>query len=164
MANIVKIFMDALNPRKMYLWMGFLLILLFAGGIYVYRQNYNELVKGIEHKNIPNSGSSDDIQILFFTVDWCPHCKNAATPWNDFSTSHHNKRINNVNVQCIKYDITEKDKDDPAYNDYKTALGMVEKYKVEGYPTIKMLKGSSVIDFDAKISSYSLERFVENMT
>ena len=156
--------MDALNPRKMYLWMFLLIILLLAGGIYVYRKNYTDLLTGNENKNIPNSGSSDDIKIMFFTVDWCPHCKKAATPWNDFSTSHNNKRINNVNVQCIKYDITEKEKTEPGYSDYKKALGMVDKYKVEGYPTIKMLKGDKTIDFDAKISSYSLEKFVENMT
>ncbi len=102
---------------------------------------------------------------MFFTVDWCPHCKKAVTPWNDFSTSHHNKRINNVNVTCIKYDMTEKDASDPvAYKEYKTAVAMGEKYKVDGFPTIKMLKDGQVIDFDAKITSYSLEKFVENMT
>jgi thiol-disulfide isomerase/thioredoxin len=164
MANIVKIFMDALNPRKMYLWMFLLLIMLVAGGLYIYKHNYTDLIIGNKHKNIPNSGSGDDIQILFFTVDWCPHCKKAATPWNDFSASHNNKQINNVNVQCIKYDITEKEKTDPGYNDYKNSLAMVDMYKVEGYPTIKMLKDGQVIDFDAKITSYSLERFVENMT
>ena len=165
MANIVKIFMDALNPRKMYLWMFLLVILLLAGGIYIYKQNYTELLISNEHKNIPNTGSSDDIQIMFFTVDWCPHCKKAITPWNDFSASHHNKRINNVNVSCIKYDMTEKDSSDSAaYSEYKIALAMGEKYKVDGFPTIKMLKGGQVIDFDAKITSYSLEKFVENMT
>ena len=43
------------------------------------------------------------------------------------------------------------------------AKGYQDRYNVEGYPTIKMLYGNQVIDFDAKITTYSLEKFLDNM-
>ena len=163
MPSIVKIFIDALNPRKFYIWMFVLVILLIVGGSYVYKNNYLDMLNLNVTKDIPNTGSTDNIQILFFTVDWCPHCKKALTPWNNFTANHHNKQIKNAHVSCIKYDMTEKNPEDSDYKEYQIAKSMGEKYKVDGFPTIKMLKGDQVIDFDAKISSYSLEKFVENM-
>ena len=163
MPNIVQIFKDFLNPRKFYLWMFFLVILLIIGGSYVYKKNYLDMINVGSKKNIPNTGSTDNIQILFFTVDWCPHCKKASTPWDNFVANHHNKQFNNAHITCIKYDMTEKDAQESGYKEYQIAKSMGEKYKIEGFPTIKMLKGDQVIDFDAKITSYSLEKFVENM-
>ena len=165
MASIVKIFIDYLNTRKFYLWIFFAILLLLIGGYFVYHRNYNKLKYSEETKNVPNSGSSDDMRIIFFTADWCPHCKQARTPWNDFKAGYHNKRINDIQISCIEYNVTEKDTSDTAkYQEYQIAKGMAEKYKVDGFPTIKMLKGDQVIDFDAKITTFSLEKFVENMT
>jgi hypothetical protein len=36
----------------------------------------------------------------------------------------------------------------------------MEKYKVEGYPTIKLLANDKVYDFDAKPSKQNLTQFV----
>jgi glutaredoxin len=163
MASIVKIFLDYLNPRKFYLWIFLLILMLLVGGYFVYNRNYNSLKNSAETKNIPNSGTSSDIRIMFFTADWCPHCKQAKTPWNDFKAGYHNKRINDIQISCIEYNMTEKDTDDPKYQEYHIAKGMGDKYKVDGFPTIKMLRGSQVIDYDAKITSFALEKFVENM-
>jgi thiol-disulfide isomerase/thioredoxin len=141
----------------------FLVILLLIGGYYVYKNNFKDVLNTNAKKNIPNTGSTDNIQILFFTVDWCPHCKKAKTPWDNFKASYHNKQIKNARITCIDYDMTEKDDSDPRYKEYLIAKSIGAKYKIDGFPTIKMLKGDQVIDFDAKITSYSLEKFVENM-
>ena len=39
----------------------------------------------------------------------------------------------------------------------------METYKIQGYPTIKMVKENKIIDFDAKVTSTALESFVSNM-
>jgi hypothetical protein len=46
---------------------------------------------------------------------------------------------------------------------YTDAKAMGEKYNVDSFPTVKMVAGNQTIDFDAKISTYALEQFVENM-
>ena len=38
---------------------------------------------------------------------------------------------------------------------------MCDKYGIEGYPTIKMLKNEQIIDFDAKPTIENLTKFVE---
>lgn len=163
MANITTIFLQYLNPRKFTFWMIFLVILLIIGAYFVYSKNYDQIMNGKKNSDVVNADSGDDIQILFFTVDWCPHCKNAKTPWNNFKKGYHNKRLGNKLITCREFNVTEKDSNDDTYQDYMVAKNMQDRYGVEGYPTIKMVRGNQVIDFDAKITTYSLEKFVENM-
>ena len=40
---------------------------------------------------------------------------------------------------------------------------MVEKYKIEGYPTIKLLKDGQVIEYDAKPTKDTLEQFLNTV-
>jgi hypothetical protein len=37
---------------------------------------------------------------------------------------------------------------------------MISKYKIEGYPTIKLLKDGQVIEFDSKPTQASLKQFL----
>ena len=40
---------------------------------------------------------------------------------------------------------------------------MMNKYNVEGYPTIKLLKDGQVIEYDAKPSKEALSQFLNTM-
>jgi hypothetical protein len=40
---------------------------------------------------------------------------------------------------------------------------MMDKYSVEGYPTIKLLKDGQVIEYDAKIDKKTLEQFLNTV-
>lgn len=159
MASFVNLLITQyLNPRKMYIWCFLLVCLLLSGVYYVYNNN-----TVLSKTNIPNNGSTENVQILYFTVDWCPHCKKAKTPWNDFKNGYNNKKIKNTTVQCIEYNVTEKTETDADFQKYKTAQAMTEKYKIDSFPTIKMVRGTQIIDFDAKISTFALEKFVDDM-
>ena len=37
---------------------------------------------------------------------------------------------------------------------------MINKYNIEGYPTIKMIKDDQVIEFDAKAKFDNIEKFL----
>ena len=157
-ATITAIFMAWLNPQKMYFWIGFLIILLIAGGVYVYNENISKIKNKNTKKNVSNAaGTGGDVRILFFTVDWCPYCKKAQDPWNDFKTNYHLKTINGRRITCQEYNATE------GSTTVAEATLLIDKYEVKGYPTILMLKDGEKIEFDAKISTYSLERFVADM-
>ena len=163
MASFTKVFLDFWNPKKLSMWI-ILLILLFAiVGYYVYSRSYKKAVQFKKLSDIPNANVSEHVDILFFTVDWCPHCKNAKTPWNDFKMGYHNKEINGKRITCKEYNMTEKEVSDSDYKLYTDAKAMGEKYNVDSFPTVKMVAGNQTIDFDAKISTYALEQFVENM-
>lgn len=163
MASITKIFLDILNPKKIYLWVLFIVLLLSIVGYYVYHKNFKKTIQYKKLSDIPNASVTENVQILFFTVDWCPHCKNAKTPWNDFKKGYHQKEIKGKMMQCKEYNMTEKEVTDDGYKEYTEAKGMGAKYNVDSFPTVKMIVGSQVIDFDAKITTYALEQFVENV-
>ena len=40
---------------------------------------------------------------------------------------------------------------------------MINKYKIEGYPTIKLLKDGNVIEYDAKPNKATLEQFLNTV-
>jgi thiol-disulfide isomerase/thioredoxin len=157
-------FFEFLNPKKLYIWLLLLVIALAIGAYRVLKNNSGSLEQRQKRKDVPNApGNVGDVEILFFTVNWCPHCKKAQAPWTDFSNAYHGKKVKGRRVRCMKMDLTEKAEGTTGYPDYKKAKEYADKYKIEGYPTIKMLKDDQVIEFDAKVSTNALEQFVEDV-
>ena len=105
---------------------------------YVENKEFTESEKGV----IP----ADAVDIYFFHTSWCPHCKTAFPVWNELKTD-------TPTVKGIKINYIEVD----CENDTVTA----EKYQVTGYPTIKLVHGNSVIEYDAKPDLKTLQRFIE---
>jgi thiol-disulfide isomerase/thioredoxin len=160
--TLTQLFFNYLDPRKFMFWMIFVVILLIGAAVYGYytfylpsalARNFNDL----SNKNpIANGqGGGGDILIYFFSVDWCPHCKTAKPEWQTFSDNYDDAEINGYTIRCMSKDCT--DDSDAAVQD------MVQKYQIEGYPTIKMVKEGKTIDFDAKVTNGNLEKFVTNM-
>lgn len=151
-------FFEFLNPKKLSFWLFLLVIALAFGAYRVIKRNAGSHESRQQLKDVPNStGSGGDIEILFFTVNWCPHCRKAQTPWNDFSNAYNGKKIKGRNVRCMKMDLTEGNAE------YTRSKEYADKYKIEGYPTIKMIKDGQVIEFDAKVTTNALEQFVEDV-
>jgi len=99
-----------------------------------------------------NSGK--EAIIYFFFAEWCPHCKTAKPEWQSFKTSHHDKVVNGYVIKCREVDCTKEDAD---------AKGMMNRFSVDSFPTIKMEKDNKVIDYDSKVSSTALKSFVDIM-
>lgn len=94
--------------------------------------------------------------IYFFHADWCPHCKKALPEWESFKQTNDGKMINGYKINCVDVNCTNED-------DANTTQ-LINKFNVEGYPTIKMLKDSKVIDFESRITTSSLNSFLDTMT
>jgi len=137
-------------------WMILVVVLLFiVVATYVYNQYVSPLV---DQEFIPNKEFTDntkaddnkgDIEIIIFTVDWCPHSKKAKPIWDEFKESYADRKYNG-------YDLTFTEingEDNPE---------IADKYKVEGYPTIKLIKGSQIIEYDAKPSLPHLTEFLQS--
>lgn len=107
-------------------------------------------------EKVPDDGSSQgqSAELLFFYADWCPHCKAAKPIWNDLKAEYQNKTINGYQVVFTEVDCsTETAEVDQ----------MMNKYNVEGYPTIKLLKDGQVIEYDAKPSKETLTQFLNTV-
>ena len=101
-----------------------------------------------------DSSNGKTAELLFFYTDWCPHCKTAKPVWEDIKAEYQTKRINGYKVIFTDVNCT---------NDSADVEQMMDKYKVEGYPTIKLLKDGQVIEYDAKPSKDTLVQFLNTV-
>jgi thiol-disulfide isomerase/thioredoxin len=96
----------------------------------------------------------NNAELLFFFANWCPHCKTAKPIWNDLKAEYENKTINGYNVVFTEVDCSTESAE---------VDSMMNKYNVEGYPTIKLLKDGQVIEYDAKPSKATLTQFLNTV-
>jgi thiol-disulfide isomerase/thioredoxin len=96
---------------------------------------------------VTSSGGGSAADIYFFYTEWCPHCKTAKPIWADFKSQMSGKQINGIALNFVEVDC---DKD--------TATS--DKFNVKGFPTIKLVKGNQIIEYDAKPSTANLIEFV----
>jgi thiol-disulfide isomerase/thioredoxin len=99
--------------------------------------------------NIRNEHPDEEmVTLYFFGVEWCPHCKHAKPEWDAFVEENKSKTFNGKKVNFVSVDC---DKDS----------SLADKYDVSGYPTIKLDKGSDVIEFKSKPEKSALAEFLK---
>ena len=125
-----------LLPRSKwtYLLIAALVVASIAIGVYVYRTTLKKQLNPeyVENKEFVQEGDSSNVQIIFFTVDWCPHCKKSLPIWKKFTEKYNGKTIGGYTISCETYDCTK--------NNDNIVKRTMDKYNIEGFPTIKMIK------------------------
>ena len=112
-----------------------------------YREN-NEIVS----KNGQDTGK--EAELMLFYVDWCPHCKTAKPEWEKLKSEYEGKMINGYHVIFTEINCT---------SDSPEIEKLMNTYKIEGYPTIKLLKDGQIIEYDAKPSKATLVQFLNTV-
>jgi thiol-disulfide isomerase/thioredoxin len=134
-----------------------ILVGLLLIGIIAYYFLVQNSVKNVYNPETITEGYSGsdgkNAELILFYVDWCPHCKTAKPEWETTKSSFEGKNINGYKVVFTDVNCT---------NETKEIEKMVATYKIEGYPTIKMIKDGQVIDFDAKPTQGSLTKFINS--
>jgi thiol-disulfide isomerase/thioredoxin len=133
-----------------------LVIILIIIFITVFFFVYNNYIKNFITKNhsvnrefVDSRTKTNDVLILYFYTEWCPYCKQALTEIRKFED--HIKQENNKNDYIITLTKIDCDKNST----------IADKYKVENYPTIKLIYKSEVYNYDAKPLKESLVKFLE---
>jgi thiol-disulfide isomerase/thioredoxin len=150
--------LEYIEPRKIYIWLGFFIVLLIGVAAYAYLVYVPSLPKQIIDGDIANANTRNEragADIFFFYADWCPHCATAKPLWNNFKENNDGKIVNSRRINCISVDCSDETN--------LESQRLMTQYEIQGFPTIKMQKGEDVISFDAKITQYSLKEFVNNM-
>jgi len=126
---------------------------------------FDDVANSLNRDNSNNNNSNNpEIQsalnsgkeaiIYFFYADWCPHCKEVKPEWTSFETTHHDKVINGYVIKCRSIDCTKETAD---------AANMMKRFDVDSFPTVKMEKDNTIIDYDSKVTSTALNSFVDIM-
>jgi thiol-disulfide isomerase/thioredoxin len=92
--------------------------------------------------------TSNTAELYFFYTTWCPHCKKSMPVWQSLKEELDGRELKGVTVSFIEVDC---DKD----------AALAEKFNVQGYPTIKLVKGNQVIEYDAKPDKDTLMEFLQ---
>jgi thiol-disulfide isomerase/thioredoxin len=134
---------------------GILLFIFIA--IYYY---YNYVLPKLKTSYNANSeyGSKDNenkqAEIILFYAEWCPHCKTAKPNWDAIRNQYQNKTINGYHVIFTEVNCTTETAETEQ---------MMNKYNIEGFPTIKLLKDGQIIEFDAKPTRETLNEFLNTV-
>lgn len=115
------------------------------------QDNSNNNKEGNDNIMDTSDGTSKKAELYFFYTEWCPHCKKAKPEWAKLKEIYsENKKINGYLLSFIEVDC-DADPD------------LANKFNVTGYPTIKLVKGNQIIEFDAKPDVSTLENFLSNI-
>lgn len=134
--------------------------LLFLFAYYIYRQ-YSDKNKYTPNKinTLSNDkenmqGNGKTVELMLFYTTWCPHCRSCKPSWDEIKEKYTGRLINGYNVEFVEIDCTnENSKTEKLMNDYK----------VEGYPTIILVKDEQPINFDAQPSVETLDQFLNSV-
>jgi thiol-disulfide isomerase/thioredoxin len=132
-----------------FLLVGFLFIIFIGIGYFM----YNKYIKVDPTLFVPNDEYKQKItlkkecDVILFTADWCPHCKKTEPEW-------------------IKY--TDAFNSDKYTVYFKKVLGdnepvLIEKYNIENYPTIILVKDGLSYEYDSNFSKESMDLFIETI-
>ena len=133
-------------------------ILFIVIAVFVYYQyvkpTLNPTYSANREKMNQDGESSNVAELMFFYTDWCPHCKTAKPDWAEVKAEYENKTINGYRIIFTEVNCTtESDEVEQLMN----------KYKIEGYPTIKLLKDGQIIEYDAKPSKDTIVQFLNTV-
>ncbi len=141
--------------NKFYIILLVFITLIFGSVTYYYYVNVvkkinNNYVDNKEFTNKENSSknSSEATLYLFYTT-WCPYCKVSKPEWENLK----NQTGGVVKETKIIFREIDCDKNPE----------IADKYKVDGYPTIKLIYNNKIYDYDAKPSADTLKEFLDSV-
>jgi len=181
MSNVLTVISEALKPYSNIIIAVFIFIIFISLSYYGYKNYYIPYSEKQVLADMANANGRTKIaNIYFFYVDWCPHCKTAKPEWDTFMMRYNNTEKGGYMIQCYSINCTDDngtilmndinaipenaEKEKP-YDIKETPVkiaDLIRKYNIDAYPTIKMLKDNTTIDYDAKITYDHLDKFVES--
>lgn len=140
-------------PINYIIFGGIAVVIVCIISYFVYK-NYmsSKVVYDANRENNEQEETTDKVaHLMLFYVDWCPHCKTAKPEWNALKEEYDGKVINGYTVVFEEYNCTEESSE---------IEDLMNKYKIEEYPTIKLIKDNQIIEYDAKPTKSTLEQFL----
>lgn len=142
---------DYIKPKKRILLVLFLVVIFIIASYYAYKMFVTPVFENaVGGKDVANANTrGGDVQVYFFYATWCPHCKKAKPEWDSFAKTYNGKTVGNITVQTTTVDCTDG------------TSPMIQKYQINGYPTVFAIKNGNRIDFDSKITESTLNQFID---
>jgi thiol-disulfide isomerase/thioredoxin len=135
------------------------LITIFIGAaIFVYNKYVAPKLNPtfIENREFTNTSlKSNDATLYFIYATWCPHSKKVIKHWEKLKKQYDGKVVKKYAVEFIEYD---GDKQEVLIEEFSKDYNK----KIEGYPTIILIKDNEVIEFEADPTLENLNEFIQS--
>jgi thiol-disulfide isomerase/thioredoxin len=136
---------------KQYIIVFALIIIFLIAAIYTYRRYVSPRIKPsyVANKEYVqgDAPTTEAVDIYYFYTTWCPHCKKSMPVWQNLKNEIGDKKIKGTRINFLEVDC-EKDTE------------LADKFNVKSYPTIKLVKGNQIIEYDAKPNKDTLMEFL----
>ena len=94
--------------------------------------------------NMTNNDSTP--KIINFNASWCYWSKKLQPVWDNLTDSMRNKDIEVLDIKCE----LDENKD------------LCNRYQIEGFPTIKLIVGNNIEDYNGDRSLEGLTKFIDD--
>ena len=145
-------FVNSAKDKKKLLVLLIVIVIFLSLALFMYKHFIKKLLNKNHQVNkeyINKNNNSNDVLILYFYTQWCPYCKQSMPEIKKFEDY-----VNGLNGEnSYKITVTKIDCDENTT--------MANKYKIQGYPTIKLIYKGKVYDYDAKPTKENLIQFLE---
>jgi len=131
---------------------GVLCVIFIGASYYMYVKRVKPMLdkKYVPNKEFTKGTTKKQADLYFFYTTWCPHCKKSMPEWNKLKEKIGKRKINNYSIKFLEVDCDKDSK-------------VADKYNVESYPTIKLIYGDTVVEYDAKPELSTLMSFLEKV-
>ena len=129
-------------------------------GYYIYYYYVKPQVKPtyVENKELVKDTKNQNAYMYLFSAEWCPHCKELCKPdgvWQRVKANDKLKNINNYNI--IFLDVNGDD--EKRVSEFETEYNV----KIDGFPSIYLVKDDQIVEFDANPTEDSLTQFLNTV-
>lgn len=134
-----------------------LLISLFLGAaFYVYNTYVAPRLDPtfISNREFTDKEPIETAELYFMYATWCPYSKKVMPIWDKLKETYNMKVVNKHSVIFKEFDSDKNEKD---IDDFSQRFNK----KIDGFPTIILIKQNEVIEFDAEPSEENLNEFIK---
>ena len=125
----------------------FIIVLVFVYNNYI--KNFIEKNNSVNGEFVNTRDTNNDVLIMYFYTEWCPYCKQALSEIKKFED--YIAGLNTTNDYIITLTKIDCDKNST----------IADKYKIENYPSIKLIYKKEVYTYNAKPNKEHLKQFLE---
>ena len=145
--------------NKKFILIIFIVVIFLGVAFYIYNTHVAPKLNPdfVPNREFTQGDNIKDAYIFLFYVDWCPYSKKAKPIWEQIKAKFNNKEINNV---MLHFNEVDGEKEEKALENFEKEYLSPNDKKIDGYPSIWLVKGDQVIEFDAKPDINSLTEFI----
>ena len=112
----------------------------------------------VPNREFTDGEGSNTADLFMFSVDWCPYSKAAKPVWKKLTDKYNGQEVNGTLLQ-----VTEIDGDKQAQELENFESKYLNGKKIEGYPSIYMVKDDKVVEYEAKPKLDTLKEFINSV-